>query len=765
MKLIKSLILFVSILQAVDSLYAQLTIGEWRTHLPYSQAIYVTEAGDKIFCATRSGLFYYNKTDNSLNKFTRIDGLSDVEISCINYSPEKDILVIAYRNTNVDLIKGNTIFNISDIKRKQITANKTINDIMFIGDDAYLSCGFGIVAINLDKMEIRDTYLIGENSSYKYVHSLTFDGQFFYAATEDGIYRADINSPNLIDFNYWNRITDIPNFNKVFNRIRYFNGNIYANYYNEITGVDTIFKYNYNEWVVFAKVSINRTRSIEVSNDHLIIITYRIVDVFDSNESKVKQFGSLRPYHGIIDSENNLWIADEIEGLLLSNESVNKEIFLPNGPKTNKAMTLQFANGKLFVAAGGDSRTWQNLWTNAEVDIFSDGWWSGFTDANYRDVISLAADQDNSNHIFAGSWGYGLLEIQDLEIKQVYTDANSSLQNILSSGPYVRIGGIAFDKNKNLWLTNSEVQEPISVRKPDGTWKSFDFKRQISDTRIGKIMITSYDQKWVQLIGNKGLFVFDVNGTLDNENDDLYKRIDIVDVNNKIITNNIFSFAEDQNGNIWLGTDQGVVVYYNPGRVFGPDIFYGQQIIVPRNDGTGLADILLGTETVTAITVDGANRKWVGTARAGAFLFSEDGLTQIYNFTKENSPLLSNNIQDIAIDGKTGEVFFGTDMGIVSYRSTATEPNEDFTDVYVYPNPVREDYEGEIVITGLVGEVNVKITDIRGSLVYETTSLGGQAIWDGKNFSGEKVSTGIYLIFCTNEDGSKTVIAKLLVIN
>jgi hypothetical protein len=391
--------------------------------------------------------------------------------------------------------------------------------------------------------------------------------------------------------------------------------------------------------------------------------------------------------------------------------------------------------------------------------------WSDFTDVNYKDVISLAVDPDHSNHFFAGSWGYGLLEVEKFEVKQVYTDINSSLQNILSSGPYIRIGGIAFDENKNLWITNSEVQEPISVRKPDGTWKSYDFRRQISDLRIGKIMITGYGQKWVQLVGNKGLFVFDVNGTLEDESDDLYKKIDVVDVNNKIITNNIFSFAEDHNGNIWLGTDQGVVVYYSPGRVFSPDIFYGQQIIVPRNDGTGLADILLGTETVTAITVDGANRKWIGTARAGAFLFSEDGLTQIHNFTKENSPLLSNNIQDIAIDGKTGEVFFATDLGIVSYKSTATEPNEDFADVYVYPNPVREDYEGEIVITGLVGETNIKITDISGNIVYETTSQGGQAIWDGKNFSGEKVSTGVYLIFCTNDDGTITTITKLLVIN
>ncbi len=754
-------LLIQSLLFLID---AQMTIGEWHVHLPYYQANCVTEANEKIYCVTTGGLFYYNKEDHTLNRFTKVDGLSDVGISCVNYSPENDMLVIAYTNANLDLITGNEVYNISDIKRKALTASKSINNIMFIDKYAYLSCGFGIVVINLEKKEVRDTYLIGNNSSFKYVNDMAFDGQFLYTATEDGIYKADINSPNLIDFNYWSRLTDAPHYNKTYNHIAFFDGKIYANYYNEDRVFDSVYSYDGNQWSVFSKIFFNRTHSIKVINNHLVIVNDWYTDVFEENEVNIRHFGSAKPRDAIIDQDHYLWVADQTEGLVLNTSPSDKEILIPNGPLSTRAVILEIADSKVYAAAGGDTRAWKNLWYRFEVNFFKDGIWSGLSETDYRDAVSIAVDPDNSNHLFAGTWGYGLVEIVDEEIIKVYTEKNSSLQNILPDGPYIRIGGVVYDRDKNLWLTNSSVPDPISVMKPGGTWKSFEFGKKISNISIGKIMVTSVDQKWVQL-KQHGLFVFDVNGTIDNESDDEYIKLNVVDENNKIITNNVYSFAEDMSGNIWVGTDKGIVVYYNPVRVFDSDLFYAHQIIVPRNDGTGLADILLGTETVTAIAVDGANRKWIGTARAGAFLLSEDGMRQIYNFTKENSPILSNNIQDIAIDGKTGEVFFATDQGIISFLSTAVDPNENFRDVYVYPNPVREDYEGEIVITGLVGKTNVKITDVSGNIVYETTSLGGQAIWDGKNFNGVKVSTGVYLVFCTNEDGSKTYITKLLVIN
>ncbi|MGC9344316.1 MAG: two-component regulator propeller domain-containing protein, partial [Bacteroidales bacterium] len=327
-----------------------------------------------------------------------------------------------------------------------------------------------------------------------------------------------------------------------------------------------------------------------------------------------------------------------------------------------------------------------------------------------------------------------------------------------------RLGGLTFDRQKNLWITNSGVAEPLSVLTRDGEWISYRVP-EITNLNLGDIIITQSGHKWFILRGGNGLYVYDDKGTLENDDDDEMKKVSVVDRNNKVITNEIISIAEDRKGNIWLGTNEGVLVYYSPNRVFSGENFYAQQIIVPRNDGSGLGDPLLGTETVQCIEVDGANRKWLGTRNGGVFLVSEDGLEEVRAFNTDNSPLLSNNISDIAINDESGEVFFATNNGIISYVSDATEPDDAFSDVYVYPNPVREDYQGNVIISGLVENTYVKITDVNGNLVHESRSLGGQAVWDGKNLRNERVSTGIYLVFCSTEDGLQTHVTKLLFIH
>ncbi len=757
--------LWVLLCYVASGLNAQPGIGEWKNHLPYNDGRQVAGIGNRVYCGTRSGLFYYDRQDNTVNVITKIDGLSDLEINAVSYSTERQELVVGYDNTNLDIIHGEEIFNIPDIKRKQITANKTIHNIMVVGDMAYLSCGFGIVVVNLEKKEIKETYLIGENGGFTNVYDMATDGSSLYAATETGVYMASIHNTNLVDFNNWTRIMDIPHATETFRTVCWFGDRLYAGFSSDDPAGDVLYYRENGTWNAFQTKEDNRVNHVGESAGHLVVVTNNYATVYNEQHEEIRSAYSYRPVHAIYDMEGSIWLADRQEGLYLIPVNGEAEFISPNGPLSPDVASVAIKDDIIYTAAGNITLGWNNTYNPVELNVLKEGLWEGTSTVDYRDLIDLAVDPADKNHVFGTSWGWGLLEYRNGELVEVYDNANSTLQNQLESGDFFRLGGCAFDQGNNLWMTNSGVAEPVSVRKANGEWKSFTLDGKLKLDFLGGIINTSYDHKWVICPVSYGLFAFDINGTIDDISDDRYEKFDVVDVNGRIITNNVFCLAEDRDGNIWVGTDKGIVVYYSPTRVFGDDLFYGQQIIVPRNDGTGLADILLGTEKVTAIAVDGANRKWIGTGKSGIYLVSDDGLEEVHHFTQENSPLLSNYITDIAINPKNGIVYIGTDRGLISYKGTAIEGLDDFIGVYAYPNPVRHDYEGDIVITGLVGDVNVKITDIAGNIVFETTALGGQAIWDGRSFSGERVSTGVYLIFCTDEGGEKTHITKLLVIN
>jgi hypothetical protein len=311
-------------------------------------------------------------------------------------------------------------------------------------------------------------------------------------------------------------------------------------------------------------------------------------------------------------------------------------------------------------------------------------------------------------------------------------------------------------------VTNATAPEPLSVRKAsDGTWQSFNFSSLVINPVVGDIIVDQSNRKWMVLPRGVGILVFDDNGTW-APGDDKMKKLSATVGNGNLPSNEVECIAEDHDGEIWVGTDKGVAVFFCADQIFSSSGCEAQQIYIEQD---GHTQLLLATEVVTAIAVDGANRKWIGTQNSGVYLMSADGTTQIQHFTLENSPLLSNEIRTLAINPKTGEVFFGTSDGIISYRNDATEGLEDYTNVYVFPNPVKPGYEGPIAITGLVENANVKITDISGTLVYQTKALGGQAIWYGKNFKGERSKSGVYMVFCSNEDGSKTYITKILLVN
>ncbi|HAF30571.1 MAG TPA: hypothetical protein DCG75_16130 [Bacteroidales bacterium] len=744
---------------------AQIGVGEWRDHLAFTYSVAVTESSAKVYVASANGIFTFNKISHNIEKLTKVNGLSDVGISEIEYSSENKVLFVAYENGNIDLVFENEVINLSDIKREMINGSKSINHILFVNEYAYLSCGFGIVVVNIEKREIKDSYYIGNMGSLVQVNQLVLNNDFLYAATNEGIFIADFTNPNLVDYSNWQQITDIPNYSSSFNSIYVNEGILLVNQLNESQN-DILYLYKDESWSILNDEH-SSIRAIKDFGSSIFIVTNSNVLDYTSNftlqDSITRtEIPGFNPYDIRVGSNQIYWFADRGKGLV-KYQSGNVEEIVPNAPYLSNSFSIDINHNRVLVVAGGLTPAGGNSYLNGAVFSFEDEQWQTMINYEAPDYVVAKIDPLNSDHFYTGSWGSGIFEYRKNVLEKNYRETNSSLQTFIEGENHCSVIGMSFDQDNNLWLTNAGVQNPVSVRyglEPDD-WKSFNFDEKISNILVTDIIVTKNNNKWVLLPKGNGIFVFDHNQTIENENDDLTKKMSVVDENGKIISNNVYSIAEDLEGDIWVGTDQGVVVYYYPENVFEDAGFHAQRIILTIGDAT---DFLLKTQTITTIAVDGANRKWIGTKSSGAYLVSEDGTKEINHFTEENSPLISNSINDIGINHETGEIFFATDKGLVSYRGSATMGSDEFRDVYVYPNPVREDYYGDITIRGLVSDVNVKITDISGNIVYETTAEGGQATWDGKNFSGRRVSTGVYLVFCSNEDGSKTHITKLLFI-
>ncbi|MHC1706682.1 MAG: T9SS type A sorting domain-containing protein [Bacteroidales bacterium] len=778
MKLLRLLSLFSVFIFFTLNVNSQgIAIGQWRDHLPYSKGISVAEAGNKIYCATPSSVFHFDKSDNSIERLTKVNGLSDNGISFIAYSAPYKTLVITYENTNIDLLQNGSIINISDIKRKPILGNKSINKVVIYDRYAYLCCGFGIVVLDLMKNEIKDTYYIGPEGDPINVLDITHDNTTFWVATQNGIYKAEMNDPNLSNYDSWKQDTTITLPNRKFNTIQYFYGKVYANYSNPAYGKDTLFEYNGQQWKYFNKFKTPTCNNITSFGNKLIITYADFIDVLDSNMIIDNHIWAYfigdssyypQPKYAMLDKDNDVWIADARRGLMKCFLKYAFTQIKPNGPNAENVFAMDASSNKVCAVPGGRNIIWGNEWYTGALYTFSDDVWASVDNTTHalmdslRDIIVVAINPRDSNQVFAGTWGYGLCEFSGNTLKMIYEGSNSALKPHQGWDDYeVRIGGLHFDNNNNLWITNAYTDNVLVVKKANNAgWISYNLGNLVTGANnldIGDFTFDNYGQVWMLLRGNK-LLVFNGNGTLDNIADDRAAMLGAGIGNGNIPGSRVKSIATDLEGQVWLGTDEGVAVFYAPENVFSNANADAQRIYVTQD---GYTQYLLETESVTAIAVDGSNKKWFGTERAGVFLMSADGTRQIQHFTEENSPLLSNSITSITIDNTTGEVFFGTENGICSYRSDATGGGEKNENVFAYPNPVEPGYDGAIAIKGLVKDASVKITDISGTLVYSTRAEGGQAVWNGRNFSGQKPNTGIYLVFVSNDDGSETIVTKI----
>jgi hypothetical protein len=743
----------------------QTPVGSWSDHLVYNSAKNVAVGREEVFASNGSSVMVYNKKFAEIRKLSRINGLTETGISTIAWSDENDALIIGYSSTNIDIIHNNIIYNIPDISRKYIPGKKEINRIRTGGKYAYLACSFGIVVVDITKKEIYDTWKPGTDSDNNEVWDIDIEIGYdkIYAATNKGIYSANLSDAGLSYFGNWTINNDLPVPQGKYTSVLFTNSRLYVNRSSQLSAGDSIYVIG-NDCTLFSYIPGVFNTSFDPAGDGFTVSSPGFARYYLANGSlkrTTSTYGHGPPNmsQAIVDN-NDIWIADLSEGLF---RGIDMSDFTPltfPGPASNNAISITSLNGQTIICRGSVDNSWNNLWLYSQVSVHESNSWILMSSTTIWDAMRAAPDPGNSNHLFISTWGSGLLEYENNILINQYNETNSPLQTIIPGKPYVRICGLAMDKNKYLWITQTGVPGSIKVLKPDGTWIVYPFT--IEAPTISDLIITKSGHKWIVLPRGYGLFVLDDNNTPENFSDDRYRKIIVMDTENQVFSS-IFSIAEDLDGNIWIGTDQGPLIYYNPDKVFDGDL-KAFRIKIPRNDGTGLADYMLGTETITSIAIDGANRKWLGTFSSGAYLLSSDGTIRVKNFNEENSPLFSNSIVSLAVDNKSGDIWFGTSKGIMSVRGDATSGQEKFINVYAFPNPVREDFTGNVTITGLMRDSQIIITDVSGNFVFKTVSDGGSATWDLKTYNGRRVATGVYMVFCASSDGSQAFVTKILII-
>lgn len=742
-------------------------VGSWQDHLSYSTSSNITAGDDIIYSSCGASILAYDLRSGTSASVSRVTGLTETLISALSWCEEEKTLVVIYRNTGVDLVRNGVVVNIPDIKNKYIPGLKEIYTVSIAGRRALLASSFGIVVIDIAGRYIADTWRPGPDGETNEVYETAIASDRIYAATAKGIFHAPLNRTGLSYFGNWERLEGLPSPEAVYNCITHSGTALFINKPGTAMGQDSVFRIVPGQNHSLVRAAPGRSiRSLDAVSNGVSISSASSILMLSDNGTLIREISTygwalVNPVQTLTYGES-LWIADASSGLVSTGDYTTFRNHTLPGPYTNNVADIYFSGNNFYVTGGTVDNAWGNVYRPLQVFTGSGKTW--FSHILYgsadRDAMRVVTDPEDETHFYVSSWGNGIYEFSNGEVIKTYNQYNSPLSSINPGENYTRICGLAFDDEGNLWMTQSGVAGNLKALRRDGTWISTPVS--LSVPAVGDMVIGRNGFIWVVLPRGNGLLVYDPAGTPEVTTDDQYLRIQVEDTEGHVM-NNLFCITEDHDGNIWVGTDTGPAVYYNPGKVFSSDL-KASRIKIPRNDGSGLADYLLGTETINTIAIDGANRKWIGTMSSGAYLMSEDGRKEIIHFNTANSPLLSDNIVKISVNPVTGDVWFGTSEGIVAWRGDATAGSVDYTGMYVFPNPVREDFEGVVTVTGLIENSSVKITDISGNLVYETTSTGGQATWDLRNYRSEKVKTGVYLVFCSDDAGNLTAVTKFLVI-
>lgn len=735
----------------------------WKGYFSYNEIVDLTIGDNTIYAGTEISIFYKNLMLGDINQINSVTGFKPDEITCIYHSKSFKKTITGNKNGLLLIVNqdGTVVNKVDIIEEIPVPPNKKkINHIYEHNGKAYLATDYGISVFNLQTLEFDVTYFIGNSGEEVEVLQTTVLNNEIYAVTRNnGIRKGNLSNPFLYDFSQWQTFDS-----GFWLGIVTFNNQLVAQNTNART-----YRYNGTNFVEILN-TIQNSIKFKSTSTSLVITTPNHIFVLDSSFSQVAHVTNIPNLNGFFSSatviNNKLFIGTEKNGLFSTslNNPVEFENMTPNGPLQNYIFRVKNSPNKLWAVYGNYGQDY-NPYPLEELGVSFYNQNIGWKTFPYENLLTAKSISDievnpvNPNQVYFSSFFSGLLKLES-ESFSLFDYSNTGpngLESLVIPGnpsyKDVRINSPRFDTQGNLWLTNSWVQRSLKVLRASGQWQSYDFSPYITsgNYRFGDLEIDKNSTKWVAS-SHDGLIAF--NDTQGN------KFIQIT-TENGLPVNDVRSIAIDNNDQLWIGTFAGLRVLSSVNRFLSENQLSVTNIIIQEGD---LAQELFYEQAVQDIEVDGANRKWVSILDGGVFLVSPNGQKTIYKFDKKNSPLPSNNVLDIEINGITGEVYFATDKGMVSFLGVSTDPSDNLENVFVYPNPIRPEYIGTIKVSGLMDKCNIKIADLEGNLVFETTSEGGTIEWDGTAFGKYRVASGVYMVFVSSEDGAETTVKKIMVI-
>jgi hypothetical protein len=711
-------------------------------HNSYNSIHTISFSATKVYAASANGVMIFNRTDTSLGTFTKLDGLSSSGITQVAADPSREQLLVTYVDGNIDIIQSNQLINFSRLKNSTtISGSKKINHVTIRGSLAYLSTDFGVVVFDLVKLEVKETYRdLGVNGSNLKILQSTFLDDSIFLATEKGVLAGDVND-NLMDFNNWMRFSSGV-FNSSIPSVTKFNNAVYA----AVNG-SGLHQYQNGVWTLQSYLQGMSFKSISGGSSHLLVTE-------SANVWKVTEAGvvlqvmspAVDPWLAFEDAQGKIWIGDMHKGLV-SDLSGTFSPYIANGPTFSPGLRLHYQDGepeseRMYLVSGGYNPDFTPATTNEPINYFMNGQWQ--PDQNLSIMNATDIELLPTGEKYVASYGNGLqLTINDTET--FYSNVNSTLKNN-------RITAIGWNPSQEvkdrIYVAEYGSASPLHSYDKTNGWISFEalFNQTL------ELAVDRYSQVWMLMnpVLNTGIQV--VSGKNTN-----YRILTDAPGGGGLPSKAVYSIEIDRNGYVWIGTSAGVAYFTDVSTILtNPSINAVKPIFENR--------FLLRDEKVTAIEVDGGNRKWMGTER-GAWLFDPFGEKLIYNFNSSNSPLPSDKIVDIEINQSTGEVFFITDAGIASFRADATQSTNAFSQVKIFPNPVTAHFNGLIGISGLATDAQVKIIDVSGKLVWQTMANGGTASWNVRDYTGRRATSGIYIVLASAPNGEEEVVGKIAVVD